>query len=555
MILLAVKLLRGDEELRRRIRRRFGYLLVDEFQDTNHAQISLILEINGGNLTAVGDEDQSIYRWRGAELNNILHFEGSFPGAVVRKLERNYRSTQTILDASGALIANNVDRRGKTLWTEAGGGEKLALFRAADEQDEARWVVDTFKGLEHRFALGAMAVLVRTNAQTRSFEEEFLRRRVPYTLVGGLRFYERAEIKDLIAYLRLLRNPHDLFSFNRILNRPARGIGKATHQLLLARAAQLSRAVWDVLVADDLDGIPLRGARALGRFRDLMLSLIDEASRLPLPALLDRLLEVTSYTDLYDKGDDDSRARLENIGELRTAVREFTETQPAESGGEDLLTAFLDHASLVSGDEVAGGQSVSLMTLHSAKGLEFSAVVVAGLEEDLLPHFNAATLPAEVEEERRLLYVGMTRAEKRLLLTTCRRRRVAGTYQDRDESRFLTEIPGRFLETEESSELLSRRREPRPGEVDNIYSFFGRERRSAGGAAGEGTRDREVPSAQPAREERPRRGGRLRRGSRVRHAKLGIGKVLSIEGSGDEMRVNVYFDGVGRRKLIVRYAN
>ncbi|HEX6200993.1 MAG TPA: UvrD-helicase domain-containing protein, partial [Thermoanaerobaculia bacterium] len=319
MIALAVRLLTREEEIGDRVRSRLEHLLVDEYQDTNHAQLQLIRALAGasGNLTAVGDEDQSIYRWRGAEIENILTFEKSFPGAEVRKLERNYRSTQTILDASGALVAKNERRRGKRLWTDAGRGEPIELYRADDEGDEARWIVNTLQSLRGRRQLAEMAILVRTNAQTRSLEEELLRQEVPYVLVGGTRFYDRAEIKDLVAYLKVLRNPRDAFSFARILNQPPRGIGKATQEMLRLEATERGLTPWDLIAQDELGNFGARAGNALRGFGDLVKDLQTAAKELPLPALLDRLLDVTGYAAMYeDKKDADSQARLENIREL-----------------------------------------------------------------------------------------------------------------------------------------------------------------------------------------------------------------------------------------------
>jgi len=531
MIALAVRLLVEEPEVGERVRRRVRYLLVDEFQDTNFAQLRLVHALAGpqGNLTAVGDEDQSIYGWRGAELDNILRFEESFPGAVVRKLERNYRSTQTILDASGAVVARNRARRGKRLWTEAGSGEKLELYRAGDEQEEAHWVVGTLQGLRSRYPLSAMAVLVRTNAQTRSLEEELLRQQVPYSLVGGVRFYERAEIKDLVAYLRLLRNPRDSFSLLRVVNQPPRGIGRGTLELLEQRATELGQPVWDVLRHLETGAFPPRAARALEAFRDLVLGLQRAAAELPLPALLDRLLEATGYAKLYRPEDAEDQARLENLREFLSAAQEFTERRTAE-GEEDLLTAFLDHAALVSDlDSWQADRGLSLMTLHSAKGLEFPVVVVGGLEEGLLPHYNAGGRPEDVEEERRLLYVGMTRARERLLLSCCRRRRIAGRYQPQLESRFLEEIPSELVETTQSPTLFwSERTRP-------VYAFFG---------------DGEEPqAAQTVATRRPRAG------SRVRHPTLGQGVIMELEGEGDDLKLTVYFERAGKKKLLARYAS
>ena len=532
MIAKAVELLASHAEVGGRVRARLRHLLVDEYQDTNHAQLRLIRELigAGGNLTAVGDEDQGIYRWRGADLANILEFEKSFPGAAVRKLERNYRSTQTILDASGAVVAHNLGRRGKRLWTAAGAGDKLELYKAADEQDEARWVVRTLQGLRGGHTLSDMAVLVRTNAQTRALEEELLRQEVPYSLVGGVRFYERAEIKDLIAYLRLLRNPRDMLSFQRVVNQPPRGIGRGTQELLAERAAELAVPLWDVLAVDDPGRFPPRAARALRSFYELVETLRREAEELPLPALLDRLLQATGYMQLYRAEDPEDQARLENIREFLSAAQEFTERAEA-SADEDALTAFLDHVSLVSDiDAWQADRGLAVMTLHSAKGLEFGAVVVAGLEDGLLPHFNAGGKVEDVEEERRLLYVGMTRAKTRLFLSCCRRRRTAGRYQDQLESPFLAEIPAGLVEVTESPSLfVSDRTRP-------VLAFFGRDGSEGEAAIAE-------------------RAARLRRGMRVRHPTLGPGVVMEVAGEGGDLKLTIYFERAGKRKLLAKYAN
>ncbi len=584
LISLSVKLLVTDPEVRARVRARTRYLLVDEYQDTNHAQLRLIQELAGteANLTAVGDEDQGIYRWRGADLDNILRFEEAFPGATVRKLERNYRSTQTILDVSGALIAHNQSRRGKRLWTDRGSGAKVALYRAADEVEEARWVVDTLQDLGRQVKLRDLAVLVRTNAQTRALEDELLKREVPYALVGGVRFYDRAEIKDVVAYLRVLRNPRDNFSLSRIFKQPPRGIGKSTLELLRDQALQLGQPLWDVIFLDQLGALPARSAAAVRRFRDLIVGLQEAAAELPLPALLDRLLAATGYADIYRQDDPEDQARLENIRELLSAAQQFTEANSYNSSDPDLLTAFLDHVSLVSDlDAYQAERGVSLMTLHSAKGLEFRAVVVAGLEDGLLPHFNSQGARENVEEERRLLYVGMTRARERLYLTCCRRRRIAGRYQDQAESPFLAELPAELLEISQSPALFT---DPRyDARAQGIYSFFG-----GGGGGGRGSGqgyDAGAPGRRPPAYAGARGGTRqavsrerdarqrtlvpepdesaesgmprrpLRRGSRVRHPTLGHGVVLELEGQGEDAKITVFFDRTGKRKLIARYAN
>lgn len=580
MIRLSVQLLRSQEGIRRRMHNKYRFLLVDEFQDTNHAQMSLIEELCGPHtqLTAVGDEDQGIYRWRGAELGNILGFETSFDGATVRKLEQNYRSTQRILDASGAVVANNEHRRGKSLWTESGDGEKLLLFRARDEQDEARWVANTLKGLEFDLGFGNMAVLVRTNAQTRALEDAFLRRAIPYTLVAGVRFYERAEIKDLVAYLRLMRNPDDQLSFERVLNRPTRGIGKTSQNKLRQLAQNLGVSMWQALLDDARisEAFPARSANALRRFRELIERLRQLAEDLPLPALLRQILDSTEYLEQYDtQRNEDDQGRVENIQELLSSAQEFTEKNAFQSEIDDTLAGFLDHVALTSDTDGLGAGGISVMTLHAAKGLEYAAIVLTGLEEGLLPHFNSQSNPEDLEEERRLLYVGMTRAKKRLFLSTCKRRRVAGTYQDQTESRFLAEIPADLMMMEQSPELFGggssygRGGYGRGGgytrgggygsskssgqATKDVLSFFGKD------SAADGISDDEAGPAPknlqlPFMPETPK-GGPLKKGARVRHAKLGLGKVLQIEGKGDSAKLIVYFESVGRRKLIAKYAN
>jgi DNA helicase-2/ATP-dependent DNA helicase PcrA len=518
LLLHAVRLFVEHADLAERLRGRVRHLLVDEFQDTNHAQLRLVAELAApdGNLTAVGDEDQGIYRW---------------PGAVVRKLERNYRSTSTILEAANEVIGHNRLRRGKRLWTDAGRGEPIRLYRAGDEADEAKWVAGEIARLRARNALSDLAILVRTNAQTRAFEDEFFHARIPYVLVGGVRFYERAEIKDLVAYLRVLRNPRDNFSLLRILNQPPRGIGKTTVATIEEQAAaEGGGVIWDLLELDRLDRFPNRAATALRGFRDLVRVLRSAADELPLPALLDELLRRTGYADVYRRDSEEDQARLENIQELLTAAQTFTEARAAGGDEADPLTAFLDHVALVSDlDGWAGERGVTLMTLHSAKGLEFPVVFLPGLEDGLLPHFNTQGRPEDVEEERRLFYVGMTRARDRLLLAACRRRRIAGRYQDQMPSPFLAEVPESLLEAEESPTLFASER------VRGIDSFFGR-----------APRDEYFQEA-------PTRGPK--RGSRVRHPTLGSGVVLEIDGEGDDAKLTVFFDRAGKKRLIARYAS
>jgi DNA helicase-2/ATP-dependent DNA helicase PcrA len=532
MLRLAVKLIETKPGLREQLQQQIRYLLVDEFQDTNHAQMRLVQEITGstGNLTAVGDEDQGIYRWRGADLNNVLGFERTFQGATVRTLERNYRSTKNILKVSGDLIEHNQQRHGKRLWTEIQSGSPVELYRARDDQDEAKWVLNTLEGMRGEISLRDMSILVRTNAQTRAFEEELNRRGIPYVLVGGVRFYERAEIKDLVAYLRVIRNPQDNFSLSRILNRPARGIGKATQQALEEKASELGGSLWSALNHSELSSLPPRSAKSLGSFRDLIQSLHQESGESPLPVLLEHVVNKTGYMDLYPADDAEMQAKRENIREFLTAAQEFTEESDWKDEG-GLLTAFLDHVALISDiDEWNKERGVSLMTLHSAKGLEFRTVVVAGLEDGLLPHFNTGNSQEEIEEERRLLYVGMTRAKERLFLSTCRRRRIAGRYQDQEESPFLLEVSSEDLEISESSELFYDSR------TQGAYRFFGRQ----------------VPQDMAPIESGDHSVGR---GRRVRHPTLGEGVVMELDGDGENAKITVFFERAGKRKLVAKFAN
>lgn len=625
MIAKAVLLLERETELGDRMRQRLRHLLVDEFQDTNYAQLRLIEAINGrgGNLTAVGDEDQSIYLWRGAKIENILGFEDFFQGAVVRKLERNYRSTQTILDASGGVIACNKMRRGKRLWTDSGDGERLVIHTARDEGEEARWAVRMMNQLSTSYRYSDMAVLVRTNAQTRVLEDELLRRKIPYSLIAGVRFYERAEVKDLVAYLRVLRHPEDNLSLRRILNVPTRGIGKTTQRALFAEAENSGHSLWGVLEREQFGGVSRRAAAALVRFRELIKDLRLLAREVDLYDLLDTLLERSGFLAAYQrKQDEESIARLENVQEFLSAAREFAEDyeglgmpllEPespsaesaaeassdgdprlgesqdslfsgstleqegppeAPSAGDDVLTAFLDYVSLVSDtDGLQSEIGVSLMTLHSAKGLEFPVVFLTGLEDGLLPHFNSET-PEQMEEERRLLYVGMTRARERLLIGHCLRRRVAGRYQDQLISPFIEEIPSELVELSRGADVTPSRsyiRRQSPATEAAVLSFF------QGTSAEDQDQSRATVMAPPSSgaqgSAKPLRGSRtkprsaasalpkgidsrveLRRGVGVMHPTLGPGVILAVEGEGDNAKLTVFFDKAGKRRLIAKFA-
>ncbi len=531
MLVLALELLRRDDEVRAAVSARCRFLLVDEFQDTNRLQLELLLAVLDGerNLTAVGDEDQSIYRWRGAELDNILAFERHFPGARVVKLERNYRSTAPILAAAGALIARNLGRRGKRLFTDREGGEPVRLFVAPDDRAEARWVADRVEELAHRFGPGEVAVLMRTNAQSRPFEEELTRRHVPYRVVGGLRFWQRAMVKNALAYLRLAANPDDAMAFRRVVNVPARGIGAATLDLLTRHAR--ARGIPLPAASRELpEGLTARARKALEEFWRLLDEARARFATDPPGDLAAWLIEASGLLALAEGNDPERLAARENLEALVGAVREAT------AQGQD-LAAFLDSVALLEeGDEAAPRDAVSLMTLHAAKGLEFDAVLLVGLERGFLPHASALEDPEEIEEERRLAYVGMTRARRWLALTAARTRYLYGARKERELSPFLEEIGGEHL-------------------ADVSYPAPSAAVSTTPGAGGTSRR----AARAPARRAPARRGGATAAdalgrtwspGDRVRHRRFGQGIVLACQGSGERLKLVVFFDRAGKKTLV-----
>ena len=522
LIFRAVRLLRERAEVAQAEAARVRHLLIDEYQDTNTSQDALVKLLGRGadSLCAVGDEDQAIYRWRGAEVEHILRFDEDFPGARIIPLERNYRSTSGILDAASGLVANNRRRRPKRLLADRGAGARVRLWRFDEDRTEAETVARAIE--DRRDGAGDVAVLYRTNAQSRPFEEELVRRRIPYVVVGGMKFYERAEVKDALAYLRLAARPEDDLAFRRVVNVPARGIGSATLDRI-AKAARESGKSWWEASANPPAELTDRARTALSRFRAIVSELAERAKTEPPSALLEHLLEATGYAALYDRTEDsEDVARRENLAELVSSAREFER----RSGEDATLAEYLDSVSLATDAEAAsGGRGVTLSTLHAAKGLEFPTVFVVGLEEGYLPHGQSAEDEDELEEERRLLYVGMTRAKDELTLTLARRRLVFGRVQPRMESRFVAEIPADSVEER----------------------TFGTGRTAAfapSSAAEDESQEVELPDV-----------GVLRRGRRVRHPRYGYGVILAQEGSGDETRLTVYFDRAGKKKFVARYAD
>jgi DNA helicase-2/ATP-dependent DNA helicase PcrA len=528
LLLFAVDLLGRNETARRAWRERFPYVLVDEYQDTNRAQYELVRLLAGpdGNLTVVGDEDQSIYSWRGADISNILDFEQDFPGARVFRLEENYRSTQRILDVAAALVSRNVRRKGKTLRAVKGAGEAVRLHEAMDEFQEAAWVTERIAALRAR---GRVAVLFRMNAQSRLFEEGLLRLRLPYLVVGGVGFYERKEVKDVLAYLRLVHNPRDAVAFRRVVNVPPRGIGAKTVEEIDRAAAEKGESPWEAAVRLlDEAALPSRALGPLRQFRETVAALREEAPGRGLRGLMERVLELSGYGAALAREDtQESQERLENLAELLTAAVDYETREEAPS-----LAGFLDRAALLSEtDRLRDDVPVLLMTLHSAKGLEFGSVFLVGLEEGLLPHSRSLTDEDALEEERRLCYVGMTRAMERLHLSWARSRQVFGQRRLTEPSRFLAEIPQESLER--SGGLLP----PRRGEATPRWAPPAAERAESAGPPAPGVA-----------------AGEMRPGVRVRHPLFGVGTVLRREGDGEDTKVTVSFPGVGAKKLVARFA-
>ena len=537
MLVRALDAVRADETVRSEMRRRARYLLVDEFQDTNSLQMDLVSMVLDGdkNLTAVGDEDQSIYRWRGAELDNILKFERFFPGARVVALEENYRSTAPILAAAGGLIAANVGRRGKKLFTSREGGEPVRLFIGDDERAEARWVADHIEGATGSHSMGEIAVLMRTNAQTRAFEEELTRRRVPYRVVGGLRFWQRAEIKDALAYLRLTFRGDDLLSFDRVVNVPTRGIGAATLDVLRRSSDDLGVTLPEA--ARRLpEGLSPRARLSLEKFFDLFEEAGEKREELTPGDFVGWLLEASGLFAMYDGDAEDRVARRENLQQLASAVAE------AAARGQ-ALEDFLDSVALLEeNDEETTTEAVSLMTLHSAKGLEFDVVFLAGLEDGLLPHANSRDDHESLEEERRLTYVGMTRARRRLALTGARTRFLFGQRQPTRPSRFLEDLPEGTFEDASGSNRTGAMPYTRPVSSRPSTRSPGQQPRPVARQAAGGPKIAATVIDGDGKGWRP--------GDRVQHRRFGSGVVLACQGSGARLKLVVYFDRAGRKTLV-----
>ncbi|WP_273805532.1 MULTISPECIES: DNA helicase II [unclassified Pseudomonas] len=524
LLLRALDLWRNNPSLLEHYQRRFQHLLVDEFQDTNAVQYAWLKHLaqNGASLMVVGDDDQSIYGWRGAKIENIQQFNEDFSAEIIR-LEQNYRSTDTILKAANGLIAHNFGRLGKELWTDTGEGEAITLYAGFNEHDEARYIVET---IESEFKKGSrrseMAILYRSNAQSRVLEEALLREKIPYRIYGGLRFFERAEIKNAMAYLRLIQHRHDDAALERVINVPPRGIGEKTVEALRSAARAQNTSLWQAL--HDLVGaraVSGRAASALNVFVELVDTLALKAEDLSLHNLVQQIIEQTGLVTFHkeEKGEK-GQARVENLEELVSAARSFD-----FSGDEEMtpLAAFLDHAALESGDTQADSHedSVQLMTLHSAKGLEFPLVFLAGMEEGLFPHKMSLEEPGRLEEERRLAYVGVTRAMRRLVMSYAETRRLYGSETYNKVSRFVREVPDGLIQEVRLSNAV---KQPFAGSRPNLFA--------------------QAPVPETT----------FSLGQPVRHALFGDGVILNYEGSGAHARVQVNFKSEGSKWLMVSYA-
>ena len=553
LLLLTVRLFEQHPAVLERWRERFQWLLVDEYQDTNPVQYRLIRLLAGErkNLCVVGDDDQSIYSWRGADIRNILEFEKDFPEVTVVRLEQNYRSSGTILKAAGAVVAKNFGRKGKTLWTENPDGEPIRISRLETDREEARFVASEIRSLQHRLPLTEVAVFYRTNAQSRLVEEALVADGLPYHIVGGVRFYARLEVKDILAYLRLLENPADELSLKRIVNVPPRGIGAATVDKIAEQAARSGIPLLEALQqAGHGSGLLAAGPRSkVAAFSELLQRFRQLAGSLTLPELVRAVMEESGYLErLRQSRDEDDSERLENLAQLQAAVEEFCEANP-ETG----LSGFLEQVALVADLEraEAGTPSVTLMTLHAAKGLEFKLVFMVGMEERLFPHVRSLDDPDGMEEERRLCYVGMTRARERLYLLYTRRRHLFGQEQTNLPSRFLKDIPGELLADQGHGSWQGHGAGVRGQETTHNAAPCPLTHASAVHNLAS------VSSALDEVEMVPEPGddyGTVFVGMRVRHAKFGTGTVRKVDGQGDDQKLVVWFTTVGPKKLLARFA-
>ncbi|RDW20224.1 DNA helicase PcrA [Oceanobacillus arenosus] len=542
LIMQTIHLFKRIPEVLEYYQRRFQYIHVDEYQDTNHAQYFLVKQLASRyeNLCVVGDSDQSIYRWRGADIGNILSFEKDYPAAKTVFLEQNYRSTKSILAAANKVITNNAGRKPKNLWTENPDGKKLNYFQGMTEQEEALFVTEKIQELTRKegYSPGDVAILYRTNAQSRAIEAAFMKSNIGYQMVGGHKFYDRKEIKDLTSYLRLITNPDDDISFVRVVNEPKRGIGKTSIERLQAYSADNDLSLYQAVKEVDFTGVSARAANALAEFGNLIKTLSQQQEFLTATEMVEAVLERTGYEEmLKNEQTIESQSRLENLEEFMTVTKDFEKT----SEEDKTLVAFLTDLALIADidrvdeDDPENEEKITLMTLHAAKGLEFPVVFLIGMEENVFPHSRSIMDEEEMAEERRLAYVGITRAEKELYLTHAKMRTLFGRTNMNPVSRFINEIPKELIE----------------GVEDTKQTMFGR-----GSAAG--TQDRPTPLKRKAERMQQTTGAENKSwsaGDKAEHKKWGVGTVVKVQGEGEGMELDVAFPApVGIKRLLAKFA-
>ena len=538
LLFLAVRLLEEKDDVREKYQERFQYVLVDEYQDTNHAQYALtkILAAQWRNICVVGDADQSIYAWRGADIRNIIDFTRDYPDAASIKLEQNYRSTKTILNAANAVIDNNESRPRKTLWTENPSGNKVIHYQAQTEHDEADYIAGAIYN-RHEIShepYGDMAILIRTNAQSRVLEEKLMRYAIPYTMVGGTKFYDRKEIKDVLAYLRLLYNPEDSLSLTRIINVPKRNIGATTMEKVAAYAEGEGISLFEALSSPDAIPVTKRAQTSLENFAAMIFDLLNDIDGMDVLSLIEKVIKDTGYGEMLDKDaehDPQGESRKENVGEFLSVAKDYMDSNP-----DGNLQDFLENVALVSDvdDFESSDSKVTLMTLHSAKGLEFPVVFLAGLDEGLFPHSRTLMDPEQIEEERRLAYVGITRAERQLYVTNAITRTMYGRVSAYMPSRFLGEIPPELVEEYRRKSAMPQSR---------MTSIPGQQRGSI--------------LSKPVATSLPKKHAvtdSFAKGDKVRHKIWGIGTVLDVIGDGPNMQMKIQFPTKGVRQVVVKYA-
>lgn len=538
LLFLAVKLLQENQEVREKYQSRFQYILIDEYQDTNHAQYTLtkLLAARWRNICVVGDADQSIYAWRGADIRNIIEFTRDYPDAASIKLEQNYRSTKTILHAANAVIEHNESRPKKVLWTENPGGNKIIHYHAQTEHDEADYVAGVIynrHSISHE-PYGDMAILFRTNSQSRTLEEKLMRYAIPYTMVGGTKFYDRKEIKDVLAYLRLLYNPDDSLSLTRIINVPKRNIGATTLEHIAEFAEKNNMSLFDALSSTEELPVTKRAKTALEDFAVTIFELLNHVEEWDVLKLMEEVITQTGYGNMLDKEaahDPQGESRKENVGELLSVAKDYMDSNP-----DGNLQDFLENVALVSDvDSFENNESkVTLMTLHAAKGLEFPVVFLVGLDEGLFPHSRTLMDPNQIEEERRLAYVGITRAERQLYVTNASTRTMYGRVSAYLPSRFLDEIPQELIEEYQRKSAMPQ---------SQTTSVPGRQRVSI--------------LTKPVATSLPKQHAvtsTFAKGDKVRHKIWGIGTVLEVIGEGPNMQMKIQFPTKGVRQVVVKYA-